>query len=148
MAADRRQRRPQLARDGHQELPRQLLRLGQLRRHVGESRGELRELVGAARLGHLDPVVAAGDLVGRRREREQWSGDPPREVEAEQAGDEHAPAEGDREPLDQHEPAAAELGVRLRDDERAEHLVADLQRLGDCEIVDASVVDVERPNLS
>ena len=70
VAADRRQRRPQLVRDRHQEVALELLRLGQPRVISRKRVGEMADLVASARLRDLDVVVAVGDLVGRRRERE------------------------------------------------------------------------------
>ena len=63
VAADRGQRRAQLVRDRHQEVPLARLRLHQPLRHLPEAVGEMADLArGAAR--HRDVVVAAGDLVG------------------------------------------------------------------------------------
>ena len=55
-------------------------------------------------LAALDLVVAARDLVGGARQREDGPHDPAREVPGERAGDEQAERPGDREPA--HERAA------------------------------------------
>ena len=47
VAADRRQRRPQLVRDRHQEVPLELLRLGQPLGHLRGTIGEVGDLVRA-----------------------------------------------------------------------------------------------------
>ena len=97
----------------------------------------MRDLVRPAGLGQLDVVVAGGDLVRRAREREQGLGDPPREVEAEEPGHDHAAAERHGQPLDERHPAAAQLRRRLGDHHRAEELVAELERLRDRDVVPA-----------
>ena len=85
----------------------------------------------AARLRNVHVVVPGGDLVRRRRQPHEGPRDAARHVHADEAGDEHAAAEGDRETLEENEPAAAELRRRRSDDERAEHLLADRHRLRD-----------------
>ena len=52
VAADRRQRRPQLVRDGHQEVPLLLLRLGEPRGHLAEALGEVADLAAARHVRH------------------------------------------------------------------------------------------------
>ena len=135
VAADRRERRSKLVRHRHEEVPRELLRLGQLRRHVAEARREMRDLVAAARRRHLDVVVAAGDLVRGRGEREQRLRDPPRKVQPEESRDDHAAAERDRQLLDQRDPAAPKLRHGLRDDHRTEELLREIERFRDGEVV-------------
>ena len=66
MAADRRQRRPKLVRDRHQEVALELLRLLEPRSHLPEALRELADLTARVDLGNL--VQAAGDVVGRLRE--------------------------------------------------------------------------------
>ena len=51
VAADRRQRRPQLVRDRHQEVPLLLLGLGEPRRHLAEAVREVADLAAARHLG-------------------------------------------------------------------------------------------------
>ena len=51
-------------RDGHEEVPFELLRLGQLRGHLPEAVGEMTDLVAPAHARDLDVVVAFRDLVG------------------------------------------------------------------------------------
>ena len=121
VAADRRQRRPQLVRDGHQEVALELLRLGEPRGHLAEAVGEVADLATAGDARHLDAVVAPGDLVGRVREGEHGPGDPAREVEGERAHDHEREEERDREPREQRHPGVAQLVLRLRDDQVAEH---------------------------
>ena len=77
VAADRRQRRPQLVRHRHQEVPLLLLGLGEPRRHLAEAVGEMSDLVGAADARHVDLVAAARDVVGGAREVEHWPHEPP-----------------------------------------------------------------------
>ena len=48
VAANRGQRRPQLVRDGHQEVALELLGLGEPRRHLPEALGEVADLTAAA----------------------------------------------------------------------------------------------------
>ena len=55
---DRGQRRPQLVRDRHQELPLALLGRGEPRGHLVEALGEVADLVVAVRGRHADGVVA------------------------------------------------------------------------------------------
>ena len=104
----------------------------------------MRDLVAAPRLRQLDAVVAGRDLVGSLGELPQRRDEPARQVQPEQPGDDHPAAERDPEPLDQRDGAAVELRVRLRDDERTEEVVAELERPGDCEIPCALQADVDR----
>jgi hypothetical protein len=62
---------------------------------------------------------------------EHGPGDPPREVPRERAGDEQADAERHEQDLEQREPAAGQLGLLLGDDQRAEVLAFELERLPD-----------------
>ena len=66
---DRRQRRPQLVRDGHQELPLTLLGRREARRHLVEPLRQVADLVSAASGRNADGVVPRRDLVGGARER-------------------------------------------------------------------------------
>ena len=66
VAADRRQRRPELVRDGHEELALELLGLRELRGHLAEALGEVADLVAARAARDLDVVVPRRDLVGAR----------------------------------------------------------------------------------
>ena len=157
VAADRRQRRAQLVRDGHEEVARQLLRLRELRRHVARSatRGGAISSA-AARARQLDAVVAGRDLVGCLRERPSGSTSRARQVQPEQPRDDHAAAERDRRAARSasREPAV-QLRVRLRDDERAEQVLAELERPSDGEVsaplCSMSIVDgrfaIERANV-
>ena len=70
VAADRGQRRPQLVRDGHQEVPLLLLCLGEPGGHLAEAFGQVADLVRSPHVGDVDVVPALGDPVGRLRERE------------------------------------------------------------------------------
>ena len=65
------------------------------------------------------------------REREHRLGDPAREVPGERAGDEQPDAERDEQELEQREPAVRQLGLLLGDDQRAEVLPLELERLPD-----------------
>ena len=85
VALDRRQRRPQLVRDGHQELPLALLGRGEARRHLVEPLREVADLVAAPAGGHAHGVVPGRDLVRGAREREHRPGDLPRQPPGEQA---------------------------------------------------------------
>ena len=79
MPANRRQRRPQLVGDGHEEVAGQLLRLRQPRRHLAEPRREPLDLAASTRPRQLNVVLPGGDLVGGARERLERPGDAPRE---------------------------------------------------------------------
>ena len=131
MAADRGQRRAQLVRDRHQEVALLLLRLGEPRGHLAEALGEVADLAAPRHVGHRDVVLALRDPVGRRREREHRLGDPARQVPGERAGDEQPDAERDEQELEQGEPAVRQLGLLLGDDQRAEVLPLELERLPD-----------------
>ena len=63
VTANRRQRRPQLVRDGHEEVARQLLRLREPRRHLAEPRAE------ALDLAVRRPAREARRRSGRQRPR-------------------------------------------------------------------------------
>ena len=65
VAADRGQRRPQLVRDGHQEVALQLLRFGELRGHLAEPLGEMPDLAAAGHVGQGNVEPPSRDLVGR-----------------------------------------------------------------------------------
>src|SRR5581483_8886291 len=119
MAADRGQRRPQLVRDGHQEVARQLLRLRELRGHLPEPRGEPLDLAAAAGAGQLDVVATGRDLVRGGGERLEGTRDAAREVDDEETGDRDPDPEGDGELPEQLQPAARERRVGLRDDNRS-----------------------------
>ena len=131
-------------RNGHEEVARQLLGLGELRRHVGEATRKVRDLVAATRRRQLDAVVPGSHLVGRLRQPSERLGDPAGEVQAEQRRDHDAPAERDREPLQEGDRAAAELRGGLRDDECAEEVVAEAQRPCDGDVLPTAEPDVER----
>ena len=121
VAADRRQRRPQLVRDGHEEVALALLRLGEPGGHLAEAVGEVADLAAAGDARHLDVVVALRDLVGRVGEGEHRPGDPAREVEGERAHDHEREEERDREAREQRHPGVAQLRLRLGDDQVPEH---------------------------
>ena len=67
MATDGGQRRPQLVRDRHEEVPLELLGLREPCRHIAEPLGEMRDLVAPLQLWNGDVVAALGDLVGGSR---------------------------------------------------------------------------------
>ena len=119
MAADRRQRRAQLVRDAHQEVPLELVGLTQPYRHLAEPVGHLADLAALA-ARDLDVVAAFGHLVRGLREREDRPREPPGQVPREGARHQDPAQEREREPLDQGVQAVAELGARLRDHEHAE----------------------------
>ena len=82
-----------------------------------------------ARLGHLDVVVPAGDLVGRLARAQHGAHDPPREVPREQRrrrARPSAPAIARRLIEPRH--ALADVRLLLRDDDRADRLLADDDR--------------------
>ena len=120
MAADRRERRPQLVRDRHEEVPLELLRLRQPRRHLAEPLGEMRDLVASLQPGDGDVVATLGDLVGGARQREHGARDPARRPPGHAGRDDEPSQQRDGEELHQRQPRVAEHGLRLRDDERAE----------------------------
>ena len=74
-AADRRERRPELVRDGREELPLRLLHLAQLARHRVEGLRERPHLVVALDRDGLTER-AGGDLGRRRRQHVEGAGDP------------------------------------------------------------------------
>ena len=96
------------------------------------------------RSGSDDVVVAHGDLVRSPRERLERSRDPAREVEDEDAGDGNPDPERERELPRELEPAAAQRGLRLRDDERPRVDRPELDCLRNAEIGGAAYVEVER----
>src|ERR1700693_1521871 len=102
------------------------------------------DLVTAASLGQLDAVMAGGHLAGRLRELPQRPDEPARQVQPQQTGDDHSTAESDAQPLDERHGAAVELRVRLRNDERTEEVVAELERPGDGKVSLAFPPDVDR----
>ena len=104
--ADRGQRRPQLVRDGHQEVALELLRLREPGRHLAEALGQVADLAAAPHRRDIHVVASLGDLVHRLREREHRLRDPPREVEREHADDDEPDEERDREPREQRDPAS------------------------------------------
>ena len=122
VAADRGQRRAQLVRDRHQEVPLELLGLGELRRHLAEAVGEVADLAAAGHRRDLDVVVALGDLVGGVGEREHRLRDPPRQVPGEPADEHDRDRERHRQPPEQRDEPVVQLRLRRRDDERAEHV--------------------------
>ena len=124
---DRGQRRPQLVRDGHQELPLALLGRREPRRHLVEALGEVADLVAATAGRHADGVVARRDLVGRARQGQHRPGDLAREPPREQPGEQGADGDGGGEPQHEREPLVAELGARLRHDDRAERVALGLE---------------------
>ena len=130
VAADGRQRRPQLVRDGHQEVPLQGLGLFELRSHVPEPRRQMADLAAARHLGNSDAVAAGGNLVGRLGQREHRLRDPSREVPAERAGDENSREEGGQEPPDERQHGLVQAGLRSGEDDRSEQLAAELDRAG------------------
>ncbi len=134
VAADRRQRRPQLMRHGHQEVPLPLVRLREPPGHLAEALREVTDLVAGADRLDLDVVAPARDPVCGTRQREQRLRDAPREVQKEQSGDEQAAEEGEPDPPDQDRPALPQLRARLGDDEGPERLPEQLDRLRDREV--------------
>ncbi len=65
VTADRRQRRTQLVRHAHEEVPFLLLGLGEPRRHLAETVGQVPDLIAATDMRDVHVVAAPGDLVGR-----------------------------------------------------------------------------------
>ena len=124
VAADRRQRCAQLVRDRHQEVALHLLDLGEPLRHLAEPLAAVAELARRV-LRHRDGVVAARDLVGRVGELQHRPHDAAREV-ARRAAPATSEAEqaGEREPLEQRVDAVAHVGLRRRDDDRADRVVS------------------------
>ena len=149
MASDRGQRRAQLVRDRHQEVALHHLDLGEPARHLAEALAQVAELAGRV-LGHDDGVVPLGDLVGRGRELQHRPHDAAREVPRKQAGGEEAEQAGDREPLDQIADALADVGLRRRDDDRADRLLAEEDRFRDGEVlaIGARRRELERQRLA
>ena len=129
VAADRRERRPQLVRDRHEEVPLELLGLPQPARHLGEALGEVADLVQALPRRHVHVVVAGGDLVGSTRQREDRLRDAPAQVPRERTRDEDAAEEGEGEPLEERHPLVSQLGSRFRDDEGRQPEALDLERI-------------------
>ena len=119
VAANRGQRRAQLVRHRHQEVPLELLGLAQPSRHLPEALREVADLASARHRGHLDLVVAARDLVGNAREVEHRPCQPPREISRQAQRDDEAAEERERQPPEQRHDARRELVLRLRDDECA-----------------------------
>ena len=117
---DRGQRRPELVRDGHQELALALLGGREPRRHLVEPLGEQADLVAAASGRDANRIVPLRDLVGRTGQRQHGAGDPARQPPRERAREQGPDAEGGCEPADERQPLVAQLGPRLRDDDRAE----------------------------
>src|SRR4029453_1037275 len=62
MAPDRGERRPQLVRDRHEEVPLELLCSREPRRHVAEPLREMRDFIASLQLRQGDVVTALGDL--------------------------------------------------------------------------------------
>ena len=123
VTADRRQRRAQLVRDGHQERPLQLLGLRELVDHPPEAPGEERDLVASLGLRDLDVVPARGDVVRRAGQREDGLGEPPREPPEEDPAERDADREREREAPDSSPSHCSRSSVvGLRDDEPAERL--------------------------
>ena len=131
VAADRRQRRPELVRHGHEERTLELLGLGELRDHPTEALAQERDLVAAPRLGNLDVVAPGGDVLRRPGESPHGLGQTPREPEEEHGRERDADCEREREPAEKREPLLAQLGLGLRDDQPPERLGAldELHRL-------------------
>ena len=124
MAADRGQRRAQLVRDRHQEVALQRLGLGEPVRHLAEALASGGRSRPARFSGTVDVVVARRDLVGRAREREHRPHEAPREVPREQRrrrAARAAPAIASRSIEREH--ALADVGLLLRDDDRADRPV-------------------------
>ena len=118
---DRRQRRAQLVRDGHQELALALLGRGESRRHLVEALGEVRDLVAAPADRHVHRVVARARSRPTRSARAcDRAADPAREPETEQPGEEAADRERRGEAGDERQPLVADDVLRLGDDDRAE----------------------------
>ena len=76
---------------------------------------------------HADGVVPGRDLVGRFRQREHRARDPAREPPREEPGEQCADRDGDGEAGDERQPLVAQLGPRLRDDDRPEGLTLRLE---------------------
>ena len=119
VAADRRQRRAQLVRDRHQEVPLARLRLHQPLGHLVEPLGEVADLARRAPR-QLDVVAPGRDLVGRVRQREQRPHEPARHVPRERDGDEQPERERDREPAHERVGELVDRRLLLRDDDRAD----------------------------
>src|SRR5207253_3798426 len=66
MTTDRRQRRPKLVRDRHEEVAGECLRLREPHGHVAEARGEPLDLATARSFRERDRVMTDGDLVRGR----------------------------------------------------------------------------------
>ena len=119
VAADRRERRAQLVRDRHQEVPLARLRLLEPLGHLLEPLGQVPDLARRAQR-HLDVVAAGRDLVGRAREREQRPDEPPRDVPGEGDRDEQPERRRDREPPHERVRELVDRRLLLRDDDRAD----------------------------
>ena len=116
VAANRRQRRPQLMRNRHQEVALELLGLLEPLGHLAEARRQQADLVVTPDRRELDVVVALRDLVGRFRQRQHRLGDATREVPGQRAGHENPHDPCERQPLDQRHPPVPQLGRGLGDD--------------------------------
>ncbi len=85
-------------------------------------------------LRHRHVVVPGGDLVGGVGELQHGTHDAPRQVPRENRGDEQADEPREREPLDQVVDALADVGLRRRDDDRADRLFAEVDRVRDRQV--------------
>jgi hypothetical protein len=119
VTADRRQRRAELVRDPHQEVPLELVRLAETVGHLAEAVGHVADLA-ALMPRDIDLVVPLGNLVRRPREGQDRPRQSTRQVPGERPGDQDAAEQGEREPLEQRIEPVAQLGLRLGDDEQAE----------------------------
>jgi hypothetical protein len=118
--ADRRQRRAQLVRDGHEEVPLLLFGKRQTGGHLREAVREMSDLAAAPDLGHVDVVVAARDLVCRRRERENRPADPADRYHASKPATRMPPTNASARRLTRGVSLLVISRLRRRDDESTE----------------------------
>ena len=135
MAANCCQRRAQLVRDGHQEVPLELLRLREPGRHLPERVGQVGDLVAPGHVRNGYVVIALRDLIGRLGQTANGPRDPSREVPGKRCRDEQADEQGDRHALEQPGDLVAQLSLRRRHHESPERkpLLLEVQRMRDGE---------------
>jgi hypothetical protein len=84
-------------RHRHQEVPLDLLGLGETPRHLPEALGQVRDLRPARHGGNLDGVPPQRDLVRDLGQLDERPRQPPRQIDGESRGDEQTAEEGERE---------------------------------------------------
>ena len=120
-------------RDGHEEVALELLGLAQAPRHLAEALGEVPDLRPARDVRHVDVVLPLRDLVRDARELEHRPRQATRQIRGEQHRDDEPREQRNREPCEQRQHARRQLVLRLRDDERAEELLPEVERARDRE---------------